>query len=184
MTLYNLTQHPEMLQKLKQEIHDIYNKESPISIDCLNKMNWLTGCLKETLRLYHPTGIGPGFKEASQDHKIGDIEIQKGTRVVASLVHSDFSQVYFDDPMNFQPQRWIDKPSLSESYAFTPFWAGPRNCIGQHMAMIEAKIMMCEFINRFDFEMVKDYKLKMSTTKGYGPENDLPMNLTVRKEIL
>jgi len=182
MVLYSLTQNPEMLAKLREEIAEIYDKEDPITVDSLNKMDYLTAIIKEALRLYNPIGIGPGFKEASEDHKLGDITIQKGTRVVASLVHTNFQSKYFEDPTGFKPERWLKKENLpTDPYAFTPFWAGPRNCIGQHLAMIEAKIMVCEFVKMYDFELIKDYKLKLGIEKGYGAMGDLPMNLTLRK---
>lgn len=182
MTLYQLAQHPEMLAKLREEIRDIYDKESTPSMDALNKMNYLSALFKETLRLYNPVGIGAGFRTANKDHKLGNIEVKKGTMVGASFVHNDFDPQYFEDPQGYNPQRWIDTPNMSDPYIFTPFWAGPRNCIGQHLALMEAKIIICEFVKKFDFEMKPDFKLKLGTKRAYGPMEDLPMHLTPRKQ--
>ena len=181
MSLYALTQHPETLKKLRDEIQEIYEKDTPVTIETLNKMNWLAAILKETLRMYNPTGAGAGFRMASKDHQIGDIQIKKGTMVGACLIYDSFHSKYFDDAFEYNPQRWIDKPTVNESYAYTPFWAGPRNCIGQHMALIEAKAVICEFVRAFDFEMIKGYKLKLTNKKAYGPADSLPMTLTLRK---
>ena len=182
MTLFALAQNPTMLERLQEEIKEIYDKESPPSLDTLNKMNWLSALLKETLRVYNPVGLGTGLKQASRDHKIGDIDIRKGSMVVGTFVHKAFDSEFFEDAFNYNPQRWLDKPNVSDPYAYTPFWAGPRNCIGQHLALMESKIIICEFIKRFDFELPKDYKPELGLKKGYGPIDNLPMKLTIRNK--
>lgn len=182
MTLFALAQNPGILEKLKQEIKDVYDKESPVTLETLNKMNWLSAIMKESLRVYNPAALGTGLRKASRDHKIGNIMIKEGSMVISSFTHKTFDPQFFEDPMSYNPQRWIDKPSVSDPYAYTPFWAGPRNCIGQHLALIEAKIVLCEFIKKFDFELPKDYKLELGIKKGYGPADNLPMKLTVKNE--
>jgi len=180
MTLYALQKHPDYLSKVLKEVHEIYNKEDPISYDSLNKMNWLSAVLKETLRVYNPTAIGPLFRTASVDHKIGDIHVKKGSMIGTAAVFSSFDSAHFEDPATFSPQRWLDNPVINDAYAYTPFWAGPRNCIGQHLATIQAKIIVCEFLKKFEFETVKDYQLKMDNLKAYGPPDDLPMMLRLK----
>ena len=180
MTLYELTRNPEMLDKLRQEILEIYDQEEHASIESLNKMDWLTSLLKETLRLYNPVGVGAGSKQAIEDHIIGDIKIQKGAVVMSSFIDSQFDPKYFEEPLKCHPQRWADKTCGQEPYVYTPFWAGPRNCIGQHFAMIEAKVILCEFVKKFDFSLKDGYKLTLSVNKAYGPTDDMPMHLKVR----
>lgn len=171
-----------MLERLRDEIKEIYDKDVPPTLDTLNKMNWLSAILKETLRVYNPVALGTGMKNASQDHQIGDINIQKGSMVIASFIHKSFDSEFFEDPLTFNPQRWLDNPNVSEPYAYTPFWAGPRNCIGQHLALIEAKIILCEFVKRFDFEVLEDKKSKEDLVKGFDPNKNLPMKLILRND--
>ena len=180
MTLYALSKNPELMATLMQEIEEIYNKEDPISVNSLNKMDWLSATIKETLRVYNPAAIGPAFRTAIEDHKIGDIHIKKGTIAGTAAVFSSFDSVHFDDPSTFQPKRWIDNPNANDPYAYTPFWAGPRNCIGQHLALIHTKIIVCEFLKRFELDTLNGYQLKMDNIKAYGPSDDLPMKLKLK----
>jgi cytochrome P450 len=183
MTLYALTQNPKALERLREEIKQIYDPmNDEISIDRLNKMDYLTAILKETLRMYNPAAFGPAFRNATKDHKLGDLDIKKDTIVGVAAIYTSFHAKYFDDPFVYRPERWIEKPNISDAFAYTPFWGGPRNCIGQHLAMIELKIILCEFVRMFDFEQIKDYVLKMNSMKGYGPDDKMPMNLTKRTE--
>ena len=63
-------------------------------------------------------------------------------------------------------------------YAFTPFSAGSRNCIGQHLAIIESKVIISEFLNRFDFTVDKNYQMKMIVRFLYEPYDELKLQLT------
>ena len=57
-----------------------------------------------------------------------------------------FNPNVFGDPLVFRPERWMDKGLIKDPYQFVPFSAGSRNCIGQHLAMIEIKVMICYFL--------------------------------------
>jgi cytochrome P450 len=63
---------------------------------------------------------------------------------------------YFPDPERFDPNRWLKNPS-PEAFAFIPFLAGPRNCIGQHISLVEAKMMLTYFLKSFDFKIKENY---------------------------
>lgn len=64
----------------------------------------------------------------------------------------NYSPLYHEDPNTFKPDRWIDENSKTfksikdHSYLFTPFSSGPRNCIGQHLALIEAKTILSRLL--------------------------------------
>ena len=177
MTLYNLATHPEHLINLKKERDAIYNKEPIITADALQKMDVLHCFLKETLRFYTPApSTFPRI--AIEDHKLGDLSIKKGTLVRPDFFTMFFDEKYFKNPEEFDPARWNTSDRTLDSHAFTPFSAGPRNCIGQHLAIIESKVIICEFLNRFDFKLEDNYKLKMIVRFLYEPYDEIKLKLT------
>ena len=97
----------------------------------------------------------------------------------------NFNEKYYKDPHKFNPSRWLENSENSaeknDPFVFTPFSAGPRNCIGQHLAMNEIKIILGLFITRFDFSINKDYRLRMTMKLLHGPIDPLMFKLNVRK---
>ena len=176
MALYNLTQNPEFLQDLKEERQKTYNQETQVTADTLQKMDVLHSVLKETLRLHTPApATFPRL--VINDHKLGDLVIRKGDMIRPDFLCMFFDEKNFEEPQRFDPLRWTVKKRNIDPYAYTPFSAGPKNCIGQHLAIIEAKIIMSEFLERFEFNLADDFKLRMTYRFLYEPYEDIKLNL-------
>ena len=180
MTLYNLSLHPQYLEQLKQEREATYNKDKEITADTLQKMDFLHAVLKETLRLYSPTpATFP--RVVLEDHQLLDMKVKKGDNVRPDFFSLFYDEKYFEDSEMFKPSRWMNTEQKLDSYAFIPFSAGPRNCIGQHLAVIEAKVIVSEFLNRFEFKIAGDYKLRMTFHNFYKPVEPIKFHLTHKK---
>jgi len=181
MALYLLSKNKESMIKLQQEISQVYN-QGPVTLDILNKMDFMQGVLKETLRFYTPAPII--FSRIAQvDHEIGNYKIKKGTSVRPTALYNYANPKYFDKPALFKPERWLDKKDNEiDSYVYIPFSAGARNCIGQHLAMIEAKIIISEFLKIFEFKITpEDYELVMVFNFLYGPKQKIFCDLELKK---
>jgi len=162
MTLYMLTQYPEYIEKFKKEREAHYKADEKANMDNINKMGELHCFLKEVLRFHTPVPLNLD-RIALKDHKIGDLDIPKGMWVKPDYYAMLFHEKHWTEPEKFNPERWKGDAEKVDSYAYTPFSAGPRNCIGQHLAMMEAKIIISEFLEMFDFKLKDgdEYKLKM-----------------------
>ena len=176
MILYHLAKNPQYLKDLKEERIKIYNQEKNITAESLQKMDVLHAVLKETLRLHTPAS-GAFIRYVLQDHKLVDLDIKKGDAVKVEFISSFYNEENFEDPKSFKPERW-NTINLSEPFAFAPFSGGPRNCIGQHLAIFEAKVIVSEFLERFEFKIPDDYKLKMIIRFLYEPMEELKLILT------
>jgi len=179
MTLYLLQKNQESLDKIEKEIEEIYNDdELP---DTINKMNVLHGAVKEGLRFYNPAPtIVP--RVAQVDHQIEEINISKGTNVRAQPMFNYFNEKYFSNPEQFSPERWTSENKITNPFVDLPFSSGARNCIGQHLAMIEAKIILIEFIKLFTFKVVpENHQPVMTFTSMYEPKEKIFMDLVVKK---
>ena len=172
---YYYLANPQTHQKLLQEVSNVFESPSEVTIDSLNQMDNMTAFMKEALRLASPAMM-IFMRLALKDHTLANIKIKKGTLVdIPHKVNNSYSG-YHQSPEEFIPERWIDddsktKKSVTENpHIFTPFSGGGRNCIGQHLAMNEARIIFSLFLKKFDFELAdNEYKLRFTNRFTYEP---------------
>ncbi|KAF7822555.1 cytochrome P450 CYP72A219-like [Senna tora] len=118
----------------------------------------MTMILYEVLRLYPPV---PAFtRVVSEETRVGKLSLPAGTRIgiPAILVHRD-PQLWGDDAKDFNPQRFcegISKAAKSQA-SYLPFGWGPKICIGQNFALLEAKMALSLILQNFSFELSPSY---------------------------
>ena len=107
------------------------------------------------MRLYPPAwGFG---REALADCEIGGYAIPAGTTVIVSPWVSHRNPRYFEDPTAFRPERWdSDFAATLPRFAYIPFGGGPRICIGNRFAMMEAVLVLATVAQRFRLELQSD----------------------------
>jgi len=177
MVLHDLYKNPQHFEALEKEREKTYNKEKIINVDTLEKMSELHFVIKETMRLHTPAAW-PFYRVAIADHKIGDLEVKKGTWIRLEFLALSNSHKYFQNPEEYNPGRWKEAAiSKVDHYAYTPFSGGPRNCIGQHLAVAEAKIILSEFLERFDYKLKEGFKLRMVQRFMYEPDGKMMFEL-------
>ena len=115
-----------------KEIKEVYDLKETPDAETLNKMDFMNSFLKETLRLYSPApGVFP--RRALEDHYINGVFIKKGMRVRPNPLPSLCDPRNFEEPFEFKPERWEEMEKQGkkiDSFAYIPFSAGARNCIG------------------------------------------------------
>ncbi|CAF4810305.1 unnamed protein product [Rotaria sp. Silwood1] len=156
-TLYNLACHPEVYRHCQNEIDSVLNNEDAIDSSTISLLHYTEAVLKESLRLYPSIPLLP--RTAIEDntlvtHDGKHIRISKGTEVIVNLYMLHHSENYWLDPEKFDPSRF----DQHQADNFLPFSIGFRSCIGQHFAMLEAKIMLSMILRRFHIELVPGQK--------------------------
>ncbi|KAJ3261488.1 hypothetical protein HK103_005323 [Boothiomyces macroporosus] len=150
--LYELCQHPEIAQKLYQEIKNV-NLDDPALVEQLFNYKYLDKFIKEVQRTH---SIVNGVQRvAVEDTEILGYKIPKGTRVIVGIASIHMSEKYYKEPHKFNPDRW-DEPHVPGS--FIPFGDGQHNCIGQKMAIIEAKVFTMHLLQNYNFKLVDGFK--------------------------
>ncbi|XP_029902533.1 cholesterol 24-hydroxylase-like [Myripristis murdjan] len=149
--IMELGRHPDILEKARKEVDDVIGMKQEISYDDLGKLVYLSQVLKETLRLY-PTAPGTS-REVHEDMVINGIHIPGGVTCAFSSYVTSRMDKFFKDPLTFDPDRFHpDAPK--PYYCYYPFSLGPRSCLGQNFAQMEAKVVMAKLLQRFEFNLV------------------------------
>jgi len=151
--LYLLGKHPEIMAKVVQEQKDVFKDDydQDVTMEHLSKMKYLECCVKEGLRLYPSVPIVG--RDIKRDTIIDGQHVPKGTSVLIVLHLLHRNPQIWDKPEEFIPERFLDSRSNNRHpYAYVPFSAGPRNCIGQRFALMEEKTILSHVLRRLDFK--------------------------------
>ena len=104
--------NPEISKILEKEILSYFGNGKSFQFNNLRKMSYLDACINQVLRYYGP-GVALVNRRANKDHKIGHINVKKGTVCNVGFLANHFSTAYFDQPFQFKPERWLDEAQRS-----------------------------------------------------------------------
>lgn len=170
-TLYLLSKHPVVERRLFAEVDGVLEGRLPAAED-VRALPYTDRVLKEAMRLYPPAWtIG---REAAEDFELGGVHIPKGAQIMMSqwVVHRD--PRWFPNPEGFDPDRWEpERAKALPRFAYFPFGAGPRICIGSHFAMMEATLILAMITQRYRIELLPNQRLELKPSvtlrqKGAG----------------
>lgn len=153
-TLYLLAKHPEHQRECQREIDELMEgrENRDLQWSDLPKLSYLTQCIKESMRLYPPVTFIQ--RVTTKDIVLDDHQIPAGTTIGVQIYNLHHNKAVWEDPYEFKPERFSpDKERKYDNFAFVPFSAGPRNCIGQHFAMNEMKIILVHVLQRFNLSL-------------------------------
>ncbi|XP_069964039.1 cytochrome P450 4p1-like [Bactrocera oleae] len=162
-SLMNLSLYPEMQERCYQEILDCVEDDlSQLNIQQLSKLQYLECFIKETLRLY-PSVPVIAREAANETRLANNLILPKGAQVTIHIIDIHRSAKYYENPNKFDPERFTAEASAGRHpYAYVPFSAGQRNCIGQKFAMLELKTILVNIIKTFKIlPLMKDQDIKL-----------------------
>ncbi len=143
---FEISQNPEAEEKLRQEITE--EGENAFTTESLMKKSFTTNVIKEAMRLHSPAWAMD--RQALEDDRFKDYSWEKGTLVILYISGLHRNPKYWDRPDDFIPERFDDENA--RNFAYYPFGAGPRLCIGEHFAMMEMALIVRKFYNRYHFQ--------------------------------
>ncbi|XP_066275239.1 cytochrome P450 4F2-like [Branchiostoma lanceolatum] len=158
-SLYCLAKHPGHQDRVREEVDMVMagKDEKQLTWQDISKLKYLAMCIKEAMRLYPPVPIVS--RKITRDFVLMGHRLPAGATLdvnVWCLHHNP--TVWGEDFMDYRPDRFSsENMKKMDPYAFIPFSAGPRNCIGQNFALNEEKVVIARILHRFKIELVPDH---------------------------
>lgn len=149
-TFHLLSKNPSAEERVDAEVREALSGRLPTAAD-MPRLPYTLAVFQESLRLYPPAYVIG--REALSDCVIGGYRVPKRATIYFSpwVLHRD--RRWFDSPEEFRPERWLDGSAAKlPKYAFIPFGGGPRICIGERFATMEAVLMIATIVRRFHLE--------------------------------
>jgi enediyne biosynthesis protein E7 len=172
---YLLDQHPEMWERVHDEAVRVFSS-GPLTTESLHRLTYTTMVLRETLRLYPPVWLLPRIaKEADQ---IGEYRVPARADVLICPYLLHRHPDYWPDPERFDPERFApDNTDSRDTYAYLPFGAGPRFCVGNSLGLMEATVVLAAVARDLRLKKLPAYQVIAEPMLTLRARGGLPMTV-------
>jgi cytochrome P450 len=156
-TWYLLSKNPAVARRLEEEVDRVLAGRVP-TVEDLPRLDYARMVVDEVLRLYPPAWLIS--REAIEEDEIGGFHIPKGSIVMLSPYVTHRHPAFWENPEGFDPERHTaERVKARHRYAFFPFAGGPRQCIGNAFALMEAQIILAMVIQRYRLHLVPGHEV-------------------------
>ena len=188
-----LAQHRDVARRLEAEVDDALAGQ-PVTFERLAELPYTESIIKETLRLYPPAfsfgrtpqediafEIEPDQNRVSSEKSgFSSYFFRKGASLIISTIAMHRLPEYYPEPEAFRPERWAAGAPQPPKYAYLPFGAGPRLCIGQPFALAEATLLLAGLAQRYVLRLAPGTVVKPKPNITLTVAGGLPMTLEPR----
>ena len=176
---YLLATHPEIQAQFSDELDNVLGDRAPDIADLPNLI-FTTQVLCESMRLYPP--IWRMGRVVLEPFELAGYQIPTGAMLCLPTLISHRDPRYFSEPMEFQPGRWTpDFREKLHKFAYYPFGGGPRICIGEGFAWMEAKIILATVGQRWRMSHDPRHHVELTPLISLRPKGGMPMVLARRR---
>ena len=178
-TWYLLATHPQHQARFQAEIDRVIGDRDATLADLPN-LTFMDQVLEEALRLYPP--IWFWGRMAFHPFELGGYDIPAGAFLLAPQLIAQRDARFFDAPLEFRPDRWTPEfRSSIPQFSYYPFGGGPRRCIGDGFAMMEAKLILATIGQRWNMRHDSKHKAEVLPLISLRPKGGMPMFLERRR---
>ncbi|HEX7760275.1 MAG TPA: cytochrome P450, partial [Caulobacteraceae bacterium] len=178
-TWYLLSQHPAEEARLHAELEAVLGGRTPTQAD-LPKLAYARRVVEESMRVY-PTAPGLSARVALADDEICGLKVRKGDSIAIAPWVMHHHRRLWDEPARFDPDRFLPERSAGRPrFAYLPFGAGPRVCIGQVLAMNEAVLILASLAQRYRLRLAPGQDVVPQANVTLRPKYGLKMALERR----
>ena len=182
-TWYLLSSHPEAERRLHAEI-DAELGTRAAGTDAVHRLAYTRAVIAESMRLYPPAYLVGRRAIAPYPVPGTDYVLPAGTTVLVSQYFLHRDARFWSEPEQFVPERWLNGGIRSEAhqYAYFPFGAGPRICIGEHFAWMELTIVLATIAQRWRLRIAPDQKVALQPIITLRPKHGMRMTVEPRMQ--
>jgi cytochrome P450 len=175
---YLLSQNPAVAQKLEAEVDSVLGKRRPHLAD-LKNLPYSEQVIKEAMRVYPPVwSVGRQNNVATT---LGGYPVRRGSTAIIPIWALHHDERYFPQAECFSPERWTEAmESALPRYAYLPFGGGPRICIGNAFAMMEARLLLVGIVQEYRLAHVEGHKVEPEPLVTLRPRYGMQMMLEKR----
>ncbi len=178
-TLYLLARHPDVEWKVLRELDDVLGGRAP-SADDISKLSFTRQVLDESIRLYPPTWIFIRMAMGDDTLPCGT-HVRRGSKLYLCQYVTHRSPKYFPDPDRFDPDRFSSGEAAQRPrFSYFPFGGGPRQCIGEHFAILEGVTVLALLLPRFRFQLNPDHPVSPRPTITLRPRHGIRAKILPR----
>ncbi|MFZ4826435.1 MAG: cytochrome P450 [Phototrophicaceae bacterium] len=177
--LFYLSQNPDVLRTLQEEVDQLLDDGRAPTLADLEKLPYTLMVIKETMRIQPTVAVIP--RVTTTDTVLGEYTLEANSILFLSpyLLHHDVR--FWENPDRYDPTRFTEENEANiTKYAYLPFGGGPRVCIGNHFALMEAQILLAQIIRRYQLSVVDGAHIEPERTATTHPKNGLPMHISKR----
>ena len=176
-TMYLLSEHPEAAARVRAEVEDVVGDEDA-GMAHVREFEFVEWVIQEAMRLYPP--VFTMFRAPTERVALCGYEVPEDVAIMLPQYAVHRSKRYWESPETFEPERF--SPARSEDrprFAYFPFGGGPRHCIGKHLAMLEAQLILARVVR--DYELVYEGDgLELLPSLTAHPKDGMPMRVVER----
>ncbi len=173
-TLFLLSQHPEALAALVEELDTKLGGAAP-TLEQLPQLPLLDAVVKEAMRLLPATPF-LFFRRATGSFELGPYTLPEKAALILSPLITHRDPGLYPEPLRFRPERW--KTLSPGTYEYLPFGAGPRMCIGSSFATMALRVLLALLVQRFRFTLAPEAHIsRLVRGITLGPKHGLPMRI-------
>jgi cytochrome P450 len=175
-SLYLIDRHPEVRQRMRDEALSVLGDRLPTYED-LTKLRYTAMVVDEVVRLYPPVWLLP--RKALAEDVVGGFRVPAGADVLICPYTLHRHPALWPDPERFDPERFDPgKPAAHPSYAYLPFGAGPRFCVGNHLGLMEAVFVLAMLVRELDLTKVAGHRVVPEPMLSLRMRGGLPMTVS------
>lgn len=170
---YTLADHPEVAARVRAEIDAVLGDAAP-TLDHLKRLPYTLQVVKETLRLYPAAPMYA--RDAAAPDTIEGVPVPVGARMIVMPYLTHRHPDFWPDPLRFDPDRWQpEQEAARHRYAYHPFAAGQRICIGNNFSLFESHLLVALLARHFVLHKVPGHRPQLWMDGTLGSRNGLPM---------